>query len=352
MTKASARGGDERPATERMRAGVGLFPRDDRGFLEIRGEDRVRWLDGMLTQNVKALAQRGDGAGCHALFLTHRGAIVGDLRVAIAGEAILLECGRRELTRVRGELEKRIIADDVVVTDRSAELATLGVEGARSAELLARVLGASSSALPAPGDWRPLELEGARGWIAGFGWSGESAYQVQISPAARDALVARLEAEAQAAGIDCLVGEGDALETLRIEAGIPRQGAELDEDVLPPEARLESAIANNKGCYVGQEIVARLRSRGQVNHLLVGLRLEGEAVAPVGAALVVAGKATGEITSAVVSPTAGPIALAFVRREHAGVGTRVEVAGGGGAVVSELPFVPATSSPPTDRLRS
>jgi len=127
------------------------------------------------------------------------------------------------------------------------------------------------------------------------------------------------------------------LEILRIESGTPRQGFELSEDVLPAEARLDAAISATKGCYVGQEIVARLRSRGQVNHLLVGLRFEGR-LPERGARLSAGGKRTGEITSVAWSPQSGPIGLGFVRREHSEPGTEVDV-DGQRAIVTALPFV-------------
>jgi folate-binding protein YgfZ len=127
------------------------------------------------------------------------------------------------------------------------------------------------------------------------------------------------------------------LEILRIESGTPRQGFELSEDVLPAEARLDAAISTKKGCYVGQEIVARLRSRGQVNHLLVGLCFEGD-LPERGALLSVNGKRTGEITSVAWSPRAGAIGLGFVRREHSEPGSVVDAAGQP-AIVTALPFV-------------
>jgi len=148
-----------------------------------------------------------------------------------------------------------------------------------------------------------------------------------------------LFAAAEALGPPALVrGTSEALEILRVEAGIPLLGQELDDDVLPPEARLERAIATNKGCYVGQEIIARLRARGQVNHLLVGLRLEGADLPAVGTKLSAAGRETGEITSVARSPSQGPIALGYVRREHAAEGTEVDL-DGGRARVAALPFV-------------
>ncbi|MFO0689469.1 MAG: glycine cleavage T C-terminal barrel domain-containing protein [Myxococcota bacterium] len=334
-----------RAPTTRVREGIGLFAMDDRGLLEVRGSDRVRWLDGMLTADVKKLEARGDGAGAPALFLTHRGAIVADFHVGRLGDALLLECLRSELPRIRAALEKRIIADDVVLADRGDREAVIGVEGARAGDVVACALAAGGAAAPGPDQWAVGGIAGAQVLLAGFGWSGERAVQIRVESAARAAVHAALVAAAGALGVDCGEGDRALLEVLRIESGIPALGAELDEDVLPPEARLERSIAVNKGCYVGQEIVARLRSRGQVNHLLVGLRREGSDAFVPGTALSAAGRATGEITSAAVSPTEGPIALAFVRREHAEPDSLVELASGGSARVVALPFVPSASTP-------
>ena len=115
--------------------------------------------------------------------------------------------------------------------------------------------------------------------------------------------------------------------------------------MLPPEARLEHAICPTKGCYVGQEIVARLRSRGQVNHLLVGLAFDDDAdpLPEAGTALHAEDRATGELTTVVRSPDAGAIALGYVRRAHAEPGTVVDFAGGT-ATVHRLPFVPLPST--------
>jgi folate-binding protein YgfZ len=295
----------------------------------------------MITADVKALEKRGDGAGCLALLLTHRGGIVADLRVGRVGEMLLLECPKSDLGRIRAVLEKMIIADDVVLTDRSGDQAVFGIEGARSGEVLARVL--ADGALPGPDGWAQRSFEGVPVLVAAFGWSGEQAYQLRVDPAQVGALREAIERAAGSLGLAPVVGDRALLEVLRIEAGIPALGTELDEGVLPPEARLERAIAVNKGCYVGQEIVARLRSRGQVNHLLVGLRLEAAGLPAVGAALTVAGRTTGEITSVVVSPSQGVLALAYVRREHAEPGTPLELPEGT-ATVAALPFVTSRSA--------
>ena len=130
-----------------------------------------------------------------------------------------------------------------------------------------------------------------------------------------------------------------ALETLRIEAGIPRYGQELGEDTIPNEAGLWNALSFSKGCYVGQEIVERARSRGHVNWVLMGLVLESETPPAAGEKLAREGREIGEVTSACVSPTLGKaIALAYLRREVAEPGTKLEFSSGAAAQVVSLPF--------------
>ena len=324
------------------RAGVGLFEMDHRGLLEVAGEDRVRWLDGMISGDVEALAKAESGAGCRALLLTNRGAIIADLHVARIDDVFLLESLASAIPRIREALERLLIADDVELRDRSRDFAVLGLEGPRATERLRRVTGGDFVGL-ARESWTRTKIAGCEVLVAAFGFSGESAYQLRMKPKER----ARVEKALVEAGAEdgSVRGDLEALEVLRVEAGIPLLGAELDEEVLPPEARLEDAISTEKGCYVGQEIVARLRARGQVRHLLVGLRLEASVPPPADTKLRVDGRVTGELTSIVRSPTQGVIALGYVRREHAEPGTCVEFEfegeSGIGRVVA-LPFVEGT----------
>jgi folate-binding protein YgfZ len=153
-----------------------------------------------------------------------------------------------------------------------------------------------------------------------------------------EALFAAARSLASAGDTGLVRGCAEALEVMRVEAGIPSLEAELDDGVLPPEARLERAISTSKGCYVGQEIVARLRARGQVNHLLVGLRIESGALPEIGSKLQASGRDIGEITSVARSPAEGAIALGYVRREHSEAGTRLDSASGA-VRVTALPFV-------------
>jgi folate-binding protein YgfZ len=178
--------------------------------------------------------------------------------------------------------------------------------------------------------------------VAAFGWSGEEAFQLFVPVAAGDAAARALHEAGRALG--AVWGDPAALDVLRVEAGIPRADAELGEDVLPAEARLlERAVSFTKGCYTGQEVVARMHSRGRVGHLLVGVALAADAPLPgPGEALVHAGTPVGALTSAALSPRTGPIGLGFVRAAHAEPGTELVCAGAPARIVT-LPFVPARS---------
>ncbi len=323
------------------RESAALYEMNSRGLIEVSGGDRVRWLDGMISGDVEALAVGEFGLGCYATLLTNRGAIIADLHVAGLGDVFVLESLRAEIPHIMETLNRFIIADDVELLDRTGEQIVLGLEGPSARGILGAALG-ESAPTPELECWCEGLIADRSVLIGSFGFSGEEAYQLRFLAADR----ADVEAALDAAGGEGSIVRGDsrALEILRIEAGIPALGRELD-DVLPQEARLERAISTTKGCYVGQEIVARLRARGQVNHLLVGLKLDALELPTAGVVLSSAGRRTGEITSLADSPTLGPIALAYVRREHAEPGTAVEFESGRASVV-ELPFV----SPPAARV--
>jgi len=305
-----------------VRRRAGLFRMAERGVIEVGGADRVRWLNGMVTNDVAALAP-GGRSGCPALLLTPKGGIVADLHVLLHEETFWLDLERAALPGVLERLQKYVIADDVLLADRSPALARLGLEGPAAGAVLTVAAGEAPDL--AAGAARELAVGGIRVLAAAFGWSAERAFQLFVPAGEEERLAALLRAAGAAHGL--VEGDAAALEVLRVEAGIPRLGRELGPDVLPPEARLEAAISYTKGCYTGQEIVARLRSRGQVKHLLVGLTLEGGAPPAPGAEVRVGEALAGAVTSAALSPERGPIALGFLRRPHDAPGTAVRVAG-------------------------
>jgi folate-binding protein YgfZ len=322
----------------RARARGALFALPDRGLVEVGGADRVRFLQGQLTQDVGDLGPAGPRSGCYALVLTPQGRIVSDLHVLARPGAVWLEMASEQVPAVLARLERYVIADDVELADRSSEQVRFGVEGPRAGAILEA---AARRPLPlAPDSALPASIAGAEVLVAAFGWSGEEARQVLAPAAAGEAVGAALGAAAAAEG--AIIAGSDLLEVLRVEAGIPRAGAELGEDVLPAEAGLLArAVSFTKGCYTGQEVVARMASRGRMGHQLVGLVLEAPADAPLparGAPLTREAARVGEVTSAVWSPSAGAIALGYVRTAHAETGTRLEVEGIG-ARVAPLPFV-------------
>ncbi len=328
----------------RVRRGAGLFRLEQRSVGMVSGGDRIRWLDGMVSNDVASLEAGPERSGCYAALLTPQGRIVSDLQILLRPEALWIEAERAALPAVLARLEKYVIADDVVLRDASAELARLGVEGPRAPAILEAALGRAPEIAPDSGI--DAELAGVSVVVAAFGWSGAPAFQIYAPAAAAQEIAERLRQVGRSEGL--VEAGADALEILRIEAGVPRLGAELDEEVLPAEAQLERAVSTTKGCYTGQEVVARLRTRGQVKHRLVGLRFEGGAPPEAGTAVAeVGGKARriGEVTSACVSPQAGAIALAFVRRPHDEPGTEVAV-GTARARVAPLPFVPTSASRP------
>jgi folate-binding protein YgfZ len=322
-----------------VRREAGLFELADRGLLEIAGSDARRWLNGMLTNDVASLAEGPERSGCPALVLTNKGRIVADVQVLLVPPAFWLETAQAAVPDLLERLSKLVIADDVRLTEKTGEVVRFGLEGPGSRAVLERVLGTPLAL--APGACAQAVIAGATILIARYGWSGEDAYQLFVPCASAASVHERLLALLPGgAATPCSAA---ALEVLRIEAGRPRLFAELSQEVLPPEARLEGSISYTKGCYTGQEIVARLRSRGHVNHLLVGLRFEAGALPARGGALHTGGSTVGEITSAAQSPLAGAIALAFVRVGHDAPGTQLEVAGARARVAS-LPFV-APSEP-------
>jgi len=316
------------------RHAAGLFALPFRGIVEVAGEDRIRWLDGMLSNDILRLAAGPERSGCRALALTRKGQILADLHVWLRPEALWLETDAAAIPGLLEHLRKLVVADDVRLADVGAAFGLLALEGPASPEILE---GAAGSALGlAPDAVAQVEIGGVPVAVAAYGETGEAAFR--LAPAAGAARsIARYLAEAgRPQGL--VAGSEESFEILRIEAGTPRFGAELGPDVLPAEVGLEVAIAFDKGCYTGQEIVARVESRGQVRRRLVGLRLLGRP-APVAGAPIAAGvQRVGELTSACDSPLCGAIGLGFVRLPHDAPGSELLV-GGQAAAVEALPFV-------------
>ncbi len=298
-----------------------------RGVISVRGDDRQRWLDGMLTCNVKKLAP---GGGAHGLLLTPQGRIVGELHVLHRGDVLWLETEASAIAGAIARLEKFVIADDVALEDVSAAWARLALEGDGAAATFERLAGAAPAA---PHGVASATLAGVELVVARFGFTHTDALQLFVPRAGEAAVRAALEA----AGAEAASAE--AFELRRVEAGTPWLGRELDESVLPAEAGLDGvAVSLDKGCYTGQEVVARMRSRGRLSHRLVGLRFAGDALPAPRSALLGERGEVGNVTSAVRSPRFGAIGLGFVQAAVAEPGAVLRV-GESEARIAALPFV-------------
>jgi tRNA-modifying protein YgfZ len=301
-----------------LREECGLLDRSIRGKLLFKGPEAAEYLQGQLTNDIEALDA---GEGCYAALLDRKGHMQADMRVLrLAADEILVDTEAGALPAARRHLEMYKVGREVEVEDVTEARALLSLIGPRSAEL--------SGAPPLPEHaCEPLSVDGVECRAVG------TALGIDLIAAAEDA--ERLRAALTEAG--AVEVSADAVEILRIEAGTPRFGAEMDSSTMPAEAGIVEAVVNfEKGCYIGQETVARLHYRGKPNRHLRGLRLSAP-TAP-GAALLAGEKALGRVGGSCVSPVHGPIALAIVRRE-AEPGAELTVGEDGvTARVVDLPF--------------
>ncbi|HEY8153068.1 MAG TPA: glycine cleavage T C-terminal barrel domain-containing protein [Myxococcota bacterium] len=325
----------------RCRQGAGLFRLEGRGLVAVEGADRVRWLNGMLSNDVATLAAGRERSGCYALLLSRIGRILADVHVLLREGSFWLETEQAAVAPLLATLGKYIIADDVRLTEIGAAWERLALEGPAAGAVFAIAAGEAPGLAPDAAD--AFAIAGAPVLAGAWGVSGEEALQL-FAPVGSGAAVAQALRQA-GAGHGLVEAGEDVLEVLRVEAGTPRYGRELSEAVLPAEVGLVRAISTTKGCYTGQEIVARMATRGGASHALVGLALAGVFVPAPGARVSEQAAPVGEVTSAALSASAGAIALAFVRRAHAAPGAELAVEGRA-ARVTPLPFVPPRSRPP------
>jgi tRNA-modifying protein YgfZ len=311
---------DRLPAEHRaLREGCGLVDRSDRGKLALTGSEAKKFLHGQVTNDVEGLAP---GEGCYACFLTHKGKMLGDLRVLDRGEELWLDCERAALQGLFNMIRRFKLGMDVEVHKRTLERGLLSLVGPRARAL------ADADDLPG------REHANRSGEIDGVAVLA-IATDVGVDLVCAAERMAHLRAALQARG--ALAVSDDAAECLRVERGIPRYGLDMDESTIPQEAGLNaSAVSFTKGCYVGQETVARLFYRGRPNRHLRGLRLS--APADHGEPLRLGERVVGAVGSSAISPALGPIALALLRREAEPGATVAVGATGLPAEVVVLPF--------------
>jgi folate-binding protein YgfZ len=317
------------------RKGCAVIDAGFRSLLRATGSERAQFLQGMLTNEI---VKQKPGNGVHAAHLTIQGRVISDMRVFILGEEIWLDVPVQRRVLLKATLERYIVADDVELVDDDAVMPLLALEGPRSAEVAEALLGAGAAAL-GPLSHAEHPFEGVKLRRAAVTHTGEAGFLLFGPSAAAETLWARArDAGAVPAGME-------ALDVLRVEAGIPWCDRDMDETTLAPEVGLESAISFGKGCYLGQEVVERVAARGQVQRRLVGLVCDGERIPSAGAKVHRDGEEVGAVTSALWSLAKScVIALAYVRRSSWDEGTTVEVDGSGGARIATLPFYKTPST--------
>jgi folate-binding protein YgfZ len=318
-----------------VRRGAGLLDMSFRGMLRLTGGERVRWLNGQITSEVKSLRA---GEGTPAAVLTVKGRLLAELAVYGTPDAVVIDLQRDRAEAARAAFDRHIIADDVRVEDVSDRFARLTVAGPAAASIVADATGADVAAL-APWCHREGRIGDTPVRIAASRWLRMPALD----------LVAPVESaermwEALARFRDALRPVGmTALEWLRVEAGWALFGIDYDDETLLMEALTTEHVSFTKGCYVGQEVVTRIEHQGRLNRRLCGLVLTGEAVPPPGTLIFSGERQVGRLTSAVRSPTLGrAIGLAMLRRDCWESGTTVRIGAEADAPVAEttsLPFV-------------
>ncbi|RKU14542.1 hypothetical protein C6501_08065 [Candidatus Poribacteria bacterium] len=321
---------------EAVRNGVGIADISYYGTLSLTGEDRAKFLHRLISNDVENLA---DGEGNYATLLTNRGKIIADLRVYICGDAIYISTAPECTEDVFAELDKYIIADDVELTVDTDNFGAIAVYGPKSTELVQSVLNAEDLGGLSEYHSRSYLFDGYWGVCVGSNTVGECGYHLYISTDKLETLWKRLMAERP----DVVPIGWDALESLRIEAGTPRYGTELTDSVIPLEAELEHAIDFEKGCYIGQEIVARMKYRGHPNRLLRGIEIDAENPVQQNSKIFNGEKEVGWVTSSAYSPLLKkPIALGYVRMAFTEHGSRIQIETADGRVngtVVGLPFL-------------
>jgi folate-binding protein YgfZ len=323
----AVRFGDPQAELAALRNGCGVYDLGYRTKISLTGSDRVRWLNGMVTNNIRDLQP---GQGVYTFLLNPQGHILGDLYAYNRGESIMVDTDRSQVEKILATFDHYIIMDDVEVKNLSGEMTALGIAGPKSRQML------TAAGIQIP-DAEPLQVFEAKctcncDCVSCIGVRGDDpaieSYELWLAP--RDVRKTW----------DSLVEQGatpvgsDALELHRIVSGIPRFGVDIRERDLPQETEQARALNFNKGCYIGQEIVERIRSRGAVHRKFSGFLADGQAALTAGAKIVAGEKEVGEVTSVAYLSGQKAVVLGYIRREVATPGRDVTIGSAKAKVIS------------------
>jgi len=330
--------GDEISEYKVVRNSVGIIDMSYRGKLSLSGKEHLKFLQGTLTNDVNKLKV---GRGLYATFLTPKGRIIADMRLYRRSDSILIDLEPGLNEKVRELFLKYKISYKVDIEDSTETLSLISIQGQRSKELIEKTLGEK---IPVMNEYDYIinNINGTETIIAKANRTGEDGFDIYIPSDGKDKSV-----------WDHLVKNGEefqikpvgllAMETLRIEAGIPRYGVDMNENTIPIEAGLWHALSFEKGCYVGQEVIARIKWRGHVNWHLVGFEVDAIDVRIKDNRIFDGDRDIGYITSSSFSPMLNKVlALGYIRREFNKPGSIVSINTGENekipAKVVKLPF--------------
>ncbi|HET7840260.1 MAG TPA: glycine cleavage T C-terminal barrel domain-containing protein [Terriglobia bacterium] len=302
---------------------IALFDTNWHVILALTGRDRVKYLHAITSNNIQALA---DGSGALALLLTPQGRILAELEIYVLPEKLLVLSHASQRERTLTTLKKYVIGSQVRIDDLTDQMGSVSLEGPRAAAVIEEITGVKLGDL-AEMSIREITIDGNPCYLIRRSHFGQSGAELIAGRAALHAIWQRLLASTRAHG-----GEPigmSALNSLRLEAGVPWFPADFNDAMIPHEAALEDThISFNKGCYTGQEIVERVRSRGHVNRKRVSLQFSTSQPPAPGTKLRAGEAEIGFVTSAGFSPAAGAaIGMGYVRREQFAPGTTVELDG-------------------------
>ena len=315
--------------------GAGLLDLSSRGRILVSGSEAVTFLNGLITNDIKTLAL---GSWMPAAFPNVQGRLIAASRVIHRQDGFLIDTEGVTHDAVLKLVERFTLAGDFRVADLTAETALFSIQGAKASEVVSTALGELASLGNGAAkvvDWHDVPLT-----IIRATHTGEDGFDLFVPKSHAEALWSEIvSAGARPVGLE-------AFETLRIEAGIARYGLDMDETNVVTETNLDDAVSFTKGCYIGQEIIARIKYRGHVAKKLTGLMFEGEVALKSGAKILSADKEIGRITSVAFSPRLNrTIALGYVKYDYLTPGTSVQIVGDdeqNPAHVSKLPFVHGT----------
>jgi len=300
------------PGYEALRHNAAWMNLGPRGRILARGRDRARLLHNLTSNEIKKLAP---GSGCYAFLLSPQGRIQADLTLLAFADHLLLDTEPELREKIVQHIRRYIVADQVELEDVTASTCAVALEGPQAAAVLAN----AGSAIPGP-DYSHLQWGEAA--VASLSLTGQPGFRIYAAAARADEISGALAA----AGAQPATDEEARL--VRLENGRPRYGEDIRDTSLPQETGQMHAVSFNKGCYLGQEIVERIRAQGHVNRKLIRLHLDSAAPLAAGSKLTAGGADAGEITSSAYSPALGKtVALAYVRASYAEPGQALATSG-------------------------